>query len=79
MADAILSLSERGQITIPQKIREQIAVSHFICKIQGGKILLEPLQTSDSFLTELDNAEKDWKKHGGSTLDEIKIKHKPSF
>ena len=75
MDNPILSLSDRGQITIPQKIRSEIAVKHFICKVKDGKIVLEPLQTREEFLAELDSAEKDWKKKGGTSLKEMKAKH----
>lgn len=76
MDSPILAISERGQITIPQKIREQIHVKYFVCKIEGDHIVLEPLQTREDFLTELDGAEKDWERHGGLTLKEIKKKHR---
>jgi len=76
MDETILSLSERGQITIPQKIRGKFLVKHFICKVEGNDIVLKPLQTREEFVQELETAEKDWKKKGGLTLDQIKNKYK---
>ncbi len=76
MTEAILSVSDRGQITIPQKIREKYGVRHFICIVQGDGIVLKPLQTRDEFVRELENAEKDWSKNGGVTLAQIKGKFK---
>ncbi|MBI4235315.1 hypothetical protein HY604_03380 [Candidatus Peregrinibacteria bacterium] len=75
MEDTILELSERGQITIPQKIRKQIIVKRFICNIKDGKIVLEPLQTKADFLKELETAEKSWEKKGGLKLKEMKDKY----
>lgn len=75
MDTSILSLSERGQVTIPQKVREQIPAKHFICEVKGETIILKPLQTREEFLEELDAAEKDWEKHGGLTLSEMKKKY----
>jgi len=76
MTESILSVSDRGQITIPQKIREKYNVKHFICTIQEDGITLKPLQTRDEFIEELENAEKDWGKKGGKTLNQIKNKFK---
>lgn len=76
MNESILSVSDRGQITIPQKIREKYDVKHFICIVQADGIILKPLQTRDEFVEELENAEKDWKKNGGKTLNQIKSKFK---
>lgn len=75
MDNTILELSERGQITIPQKIRKQIIVKRFICTIKDNKIILEPLQTKEEFLEELDSAEKNWEQKGGLNLKEIKNKY----
>lgn len=72
----ILSLSDRGQITIPQKMRKSIFVKHFVCRIEDGNIVLEPLQTREEFLKELDETEKDWKKKGGKNLSQMKKKYK---
>lgn len=75
MDDHILELSERGQITIPNKIRRQMAVKRFVCHVEAGKIVLEPLQTREEFLNELDDIEADYKKNGGIGLNEIKKKY----
>lgn len=75
MATHHLVISERGQITIPKKIRNQINVKLFMCEVEDGAIVLKPVQTRDEFLAELDAAEKDWKKHGGKTLEEMKKKY----
>lgn len=75
MNESILSLSDRGQITIPQNIREQMHVKHFVCRVTNGAIVLSPMQTREEFLTELEEAEKDWEKNGGLTLDEVKKKY----
>lgn len=76
MDDPILSLSERGQLTIPYKIRKNIPVKRFICRIEKEKIVLEPLHTREEFLSELDHAEKKWEKNGGLTLREMKKKYR---
>lgn len=74
MTESILSVSDRGQVTIPQKIREKYGVRHFICIVQEEGIILKPLQTRDEFIKELEVAEKDWDKNGGATLTQIKNK-----
>lgn len=75
MEDSILSLSDRGQLTIPKKVRNQITVKRFICNIENGNIILTPLQTRDEFLQELDEAEKEWETKGGLNLSELKKKY----
>ena len=76
MDDTILSISDRGQITIPQKIRKKFMVKHFICISSGDGIILRPLKTREGFMEELEDAERDWKKQGGLTLKSIKTKYK---
>lgn len=76
MNSTILELSDRGQVTIPKKIRETIVVKRFICVVRDNKIILEPLQTRDEFLGELGIAEKEWKLKGGLTIKEMKKKYK---
>lgn len=71
-----LVISERGQITIPKKIRAKINVKFFMCDVENGAIVLKPMQTRDEFFAELDAAEKNWKKHGGKTLEEVMKKAK---
>ena len=76
MDDVILSLSDRGQLTVPKNLRDQFSVQRFVCRVEDGKIILEPLQTRDEFLASLEAAEKDWDKNGGLTLAQIKKKYK---
>lgn len=76
MNNTILELSDRGQVTIPKKIRETVQVKRFICEVKGNKIILEPLQTRDEFLNELEMAEKGWQAKGGLTIKEMKKKYK---
>ncbi len=76
MDNIIISLSDRGQLTIPQKIREKIPVKHFVCFIEQGNVVFKPLQTREDFLSELEEAEKDWGKNGGLNLTEIKKKYR---
>ncbi|MFA6917676.1 MAG: AbrB/MazE/SpoVT family DNA-binding domain-containing protein [Candidatus Gracilibacteria bacterium] len=76
MTEAILSVSDRGQVTIPLKVRQKYGVKHFICIVQGDGIVLKPLQTRDEFVKELEDAERDWSKNGGATLAQVKSKFK---
>ncbi|MEK7528734.1 MAG: AbrB/MazE/SpoVT family DNA-binding domain-containing protein [Patescibacteria group bacterium] len=75
MDTSILAVSERGQVTIPQKVRAQFKVKFFSCRVEDEKIVLVPLQTRDDFLEELDEAEAHWKKHGGTSLRDIGKKY----
>lgn len=75
MTEPILEISERGQLTIPKKFREQVLVKRFICRLENGKIILEPLQTREEFLAELDAIEKDYQKNDGLNLAEMKKKY----
>ncbi len=43
MGQKILSVSERGQVTIPKKIRDQFPVENFTCSVENGKIIFEPV------------------------------------
>ena len=76
MNDNIVTVSERGQITIPKSFRDKIQVKHFIFEVHNETILLKPLQTREDFFAELEAAEKDWEKNGGTTLEEMKKKYK---
>ncbi len=71
----ILSVSERGQITIPMELRRQLGSRHLICTLENNSVVLRPLQTKEDFLKELEEAETDWKKHGGLKLKQIKKKY----
>lgn len=74
----ILSISDRGQVTLPKEVRDQISVKHFICTVKEGSVVLEPLQTRDEFLEELDAAEKGWEEKGGLTVGEMRKKYQLS-
>lgn len=75
MAPQILPVSERGQITIPKEMRDCIKVKFFICEMQGNELILKPLQTREEFIEELETAEKNWEKHGGKTIAQMKKKY----
>ncbi len=73
--EQILEISERGQITIPKKIRGLLKGQFITLKVVKDQVILSPLQTVDRFLDELDERHDDWKKHGGTSLAEIKDKY----
>jgi bifunctional DNA-binding transcriptional regulator/antitoxin component of YhaV-PrlF toxin-antitoxin module len=73
--EQVLEISERGQITIPKKIRSQFKGQFVTIKIIDNQIILTPVQTVDKFLDELDEVHQDWKKNGGISLSEIKKKY----
>ncbi len=75
MDSSIIEISDRGQLTVPKKIRELADVKRFVCTFDDGKIILEPLRTVEEFWNQLEDAEKDWKKNGGLTLQEVKKKY----
>lgn len=75
MTPQILPVSERGQITIPKEMRDCIKVKFFICEMQDDALVLKPLQTREEFIEELEVAEKDLKKHGGKTIEQLKKKY----
>lgn len=75
MDSTIIEISDRGQLTVPKKIRELMDAKRFVCTFDDGKIMLEPLRTIEEFWNQLETAEKDWKKNGGSSLKEIKKKY----
>ena len=74
MDTPIVTVSERGQITIPRKIRLQLPVEHFVCKVENGRIVLDPLQSREDFFAEIEEAENDWEKNGGLSLNEMRKK-----
>lgn len=78
MTQKIISLSNRGQITLPQKIRQQITVKFFTCDVKNGAIVLKPVQTREEFFAELEEREKHWEKHGGIPWKEVMKKAKLS-
>lgn len=71
MTPAILTISDRGQITLPKKVRSQLKSHHFSYHFDGANFILSPLQTREDFLRELDEAEKDWEENGGVPWDEV--------
>jgi len=75
MEPRIVTTNDRGQLTLPKKMREKAGARNFICYFLEGKFVLEPMQTRDEFLEECDGALKDWKKHGGYTLEEMRKRH----
>jgi bifunctional DNA-binding transcriptional regulator/antitoxin component of YhaV-PrlF toxin-antitoxin module len=70
-----LTISERGQITIPRKMRKEIKATLFEIETKGDAIILRPVQTRDDFLKELEESHKEWEKSGGKSLKEIKQKY----
>lgn len=50
-------------------------VKRFICHVENGSIILEPLKTRDEFIQELEEAKTDYKKHGGKALEEMQKKY----
>lgn len=76
MKSQILTISDRGQITLPKKYRDNLKIKYVTIRIDGKNVVLEPLQTREEFFKELEEAEKDWEKHGGITLEEMKKKYK---
>jgi|WetSurMetagenome_2_1015567.scaffolds.fasta_scaffold70027_2 bifunctional DNA-binding transcriptional regulator/antitoxin component of YhaV-PrlF toxin-antitoxin module len=75
MSSEYLTISERGQITIPQKMRKAIKATIFKIETKGDEIILRPVQTRDDFLQELEESHKEWKEKGGKSLKEIKQKY----
>ena len=71
----VIPMSDRGTITIPSHLRDKLKVNRFECKLDGEKLVLEPLYTREEFYAELDAAEKDWEENGGITLEEMKAKY----
>ena len=39
----IITLDERGRLTLPQEIRERVAAKRFIAYVENGEIKLTPL------------------------------------
>jgi len=74
--EPVITMNDRGQLTIPKAAREVMGAKLFICKLEGDSIVLKPLQTRDEFLEECDAAMKDYKKHGGYTVEKMKKRHK---
>ncbi len=75
MNEIILSVSDRGQVTIPYKLRDGLPAKRFICTVEDGAIVLRPFQSREEFVLELEESKGDWDKNGGLTLDEMKKKY----
>jgi len=50
-------------------------VKHFICTAKDDSIVLTPFQSKEEFLMDLEEAEKDWKRNGGLSVEEMRKKH----
>lgn len=72
MHQILLPISERGQITIPKKIRAALKSQFVSCSIKDDIITLQAVQTKEDFLQELDDAHEDWKVSGGKSLADMK-------
>jgi len=75
MEPRIITTNDRGQLTLPKFMRDQVGTRHFKCYVVKGNFVLEPIQTRDEFLEECEAAYKDYKKNGGYTLDEMRKRH----
>lgn len=68
----IIQVSDRGQITIPSRLREKLSINGAVmCKVINKRIVLEPVGTRDLFLEEIEEAIRDIEKNGGYTLEEV--------
>lgn len=56
----ILILSDRGQITIPKKIREKIQTSNFTCAIESGRIVLTPINIKTPYSQKEEGQKSSW-------------------
>ncbi len=71
----IIIANDRGQLTLPKADRDILGTRAFIYTFTDNTIVLTPLQTREDFLRELDEAEADWRKHGGYSLKEMRKRH----
>lgn len=68
----IIPISDRGQITIPKKIREFLNSNYISCKIdRKNRLIIEPVKTREQFFAELEAEEKDWEENGGYSFEEV--------
>ncbi|MBU1018534.1 AbrB/MazE/SpoVT family DNA-binding domain-containing protein [Patescibacteria group bacterium] len=70
----ILKCTERGQITLPKKWRDQHGTSYYIYVIEGDKIVLEPAKKK-TFKEVLDESWKDYL-NGGKTYTQEEMEEK---
>lgn len=76
MDERLLTISERGQVTIPGKLRKKIKAKYLICCYDGNNIILQPVQTKEEFFEELEERSKNWEKDGkGVSLEEMEKKY----
>lgn len=75
--ETVLTISDRGQITIPISARKELKTKRVIFRHdkKTNKFTIEPLQTREEFFAELEEISADWKKHGGFTVAEVKAKY----
>ncbi len=67
----IVQVNERGQITIPKKMRKLFpGLDVLEVKVTNNKIILEPLQTRDEFIEELEKRSEEAKKGKTYSLKE---------
>lgn len=68
----IIQVSDRGQVTLPQKLRKLLGINGAVmCKVVSKKIVLEPVGTRDLFLEEIEEQIRDYERNGGRTLEEV--------
>jgi len=72
MNTTILTISERGQITLPANLRKKIKSKHLTVELNGDAIVLRSLQTREEFLEEIEEIRNDYNKNGGKAWEDIK-------
>jgi bifunctional DNA-binding transcriptional regulator/antitoxin component of YhaV-PrlF toxin-antitoxin module len=65
MTSKRLTVSARGQITIPKAMLKALGARYLECSFDGKNLTLKPMQTRDEFFAELDQVEKNWERDGG--------------
>jgi bifunctional DNA-binding transcriptional regulator/antitoxin component of YhaV-PrlF toxin-antitoxin module len=71
----IIQLSDRGQITIPQKWRKQLNTQFFNVTLENGKLILSPLKELPNFEESLNNSWQEYLDGQFTSLDELKAKY----
>lgn len=68
----IIQVSDRGTITIPQKLREQLGINGAVmCKVVDKKIVIEPVGTRDAFLQDIQESIREYEEKGGYSFEEV--------
>lgn len=73
----IVTTSDRGQVTIPKKFRDQFQTSHFQIKSSAQGIFLIPVEVdadpapSPELLAELEEIYQDYQQNGGYSWEEV--------